>query len=713
MKLDRAKLLIDQGYAVFPCVPNGKKPITMHGFKDAARSHFRAGQWWTQTPEANIGIATGEASGQIAVIDVDIKNGAKGRESLATLKGIAPTLTASTPSGGWHLYYRAPGPLPSRNGLLPGVDLKSDGGYVIGPGSDIDGVPYEFLDPSVPIAPLPAAVLELMTTQTSKRRAQPLDPEESISEGLRNEKLASIAGVMRRKGLGSDEIAATLHAVNAKRCQPPLLEREVEQIAESIAKYPVPVGFGNGDGHGNGNINGNGHHAPVDDEVDDRPPGFTDDALALAFTDKHTLDWRYVAAWGDWLHWDGKRWLKEATLRAFYLSRLVCRQAAARCEKPKIAAKVASAATVAAVERLAKADRRHAATVDQWDQDPWLLNTPGGVVDLKTGQMRTHERSDYITKVTTASAANFGRPNQWMDFLDAVTNGDKELQGYLGRVAGYALTGNTGEHALFFFYGTGANGKSVFLNTLASVLGDYAVNAPMDTFMETRTDRHPTDLAALRGARLVTSIEVENGRRWAESKIKSLTGGDKISARFMRQDFFEYRPQFKLLVAGNHKPGLRDIDEAMHRRLHLVPFTVTIPPEKRDKNLSEKLLAEKDFILQWAIAGCVEWQERGLEPPPCVVSATEEYFEAEDVLGQWIEECCVMNSMVSAKTSELFAAWKEWADKFEGHSGSMKRFSVNLAQRGFEKKKDWHGVMVFSGIGLKNQGDSNVREIVR
>ena len=195
-----------------------------------------------------------------------------------------------------------------------------------------------------------------------------------------------------------------------------------------------------------------------------------------------------------------------------------------------------------------------------------------------------------------------------------MTGGDQELMPTFSAMVGYCLTGVTIEHALFFLYGTGANGKSVFVTTLAMILGDYATNAPMDTFMETRSDRHPTDLAGLRGARFVSSIETEQGRRWAESKLKALTGGDKISARFMRQDFFEYVPQFKLVIAGNHKPTIRSIDEAMRRRLHLIPFTVTIPPERRDRKLTEKLLRERDGILAWAVEGCLDWQRMGLNP---------------------------------------------------------------------------------------------------
>lgn len=426
----------------------------------------------------------------------------------------------------------------------------------------------------------------------------------------------------------------------------------------------------------------------------------TEDALALSFTRRYHRDWRYVAAWGRWLVWDGQRWRTEDTLAATDLIRSVCRQTAVRADNPKVAAKLASAGTVSGVERLARADRRHAATTDEWDADPWLLNTPGGVVDLKTGRMRPHDRADRMTKITTATPS--GDCPIWRQFIDEVTGGDKELQSYLQRMVGYALTGSTQEHALFFLYGTGANGKSVFVNTLATILGDYATNAPMDTFMETRTDRHPTDMAGLRGARFVAAIETEQGKRWAESKLKNLTGGDKISARFMRQDFFEFFPQFKLFVAGNHKPAIRNIDEAMKRRLHLIPFTITVPPERRDKNLQQKLLAERDGILTWAVQGCLDWQRHGrLSPPQRVVDATEEYFEAEDALGRWLDERCVREANAKSLTAELFNDWKQWAEATGEFVGAQRRFSDLLITRGLEKWRNGMGVRGFQGIGLK------------
>ena len=427
----------------------------------------------------------------------------------------------------------------------------------------------------------------------------------------------------------------------------------------------------------------------------------TEDALALSFTRRYHRDWRYVAGWGKWLVWDGQRWRTEDTLAATDLIRSVCRQTALRADNPRVATKLASAGTVSGVERLARADRRHAATTDEWDADPWLLNTQGGVLDLKTGRMRPHERTDRMTKITTATPG--GDCQTWRQFIDEVTGGDKELEFYLQRMVGYALTGSTQEHALFFLYGTGANGKSVFVNTLATILGDYATNAPMDTFMETRTDRHPTDMAGLRGARFVAAIETEQSKRWAESKLKNLTGGDKISARFMRQDFFEFFPQFKLFVAGNHKPAIRNIDEAMKRRLHLIPFTITVPPERRDKNLQQKLLAERDGILAWAVQGCLDWQRHGrLKPPQRVVDATEEYFEAEDALGRWLDERCVRETCAKSLTAELFNDWKQWAEAAGEFVGAQRRFSDQLITRGLEKWRNGMGVRGFQGIGLKH-----------
>lgn len=436
------------------------------------------------------------------------------------------------------------------------------------------------------------------------------------------------------------------------------------------------------------------------------PPPFSDEALALTYAENHADHLRYVAAWGKWLIYRSGCWREDKTLEYFDLSREVCREAAESADGGKIAQDLTAAKKVAAVVTLARADRRLAATVEQWDSNPWLLNTPGGVIDLRTGQARPHRQDDYHTKITAVAPG--GECPRWLAFLDHITGGDKQLQLYLQRLAGYALTGLTREHVFAFIYGPGGNGKSVFLSTLAGILDSYATSAPVETFIASHTERHPTDLASLRGARLVTAVETESGRRWAESKLKQLTGGDKIAARFMRQDFFEYVPQFKLIVAGNHRPGLRNIDEAIRRRLHLVPFGVVIPEDQRDDELPETLRDEWPGILAWAIEGTLEWAGEGLNPPEAVRKATDDYFATEDSLGQWLADNCYDDHAdleAWTATATLFDDWKQWSERAGERPGTVKQFSQALAQRGYERRRHATGRAGFALIKLNPARD--------
>jgi putative DNA primase/helicase len=420
--------------------------------------------------------------------------------------------------------------------------------------------------------------------------------------------------------------------------------------------------------------------------ADARPPEFSDEALALRFAANHAGSARFVAQWGRWLLWTGSYWAFDETMQAFNMARAICRVASAEVptKSKRLAAAIASAKTVAAIISLARVDRRHAATIDQWDTFPWLLNTPGGIVDLLTGAMLPHDPERYMSKITAVAPG--GSCPLWHKFLVEITAGDGKLEAFLQRIAGYSLTGSIRDHALFFAHGTGGNGKGVFLNTLTAIMADYAAVAPIETFIASNSERHPTDLASLRGARLVTAQETEQGRRWAESKIKALTGGDPIAARFMRQDFFTYSPQFKLIIAGNHKPGLRGADEAIRRRFNLVPFTVTIA--KPDTELPEKLKAEWPGILEWAIEGCLEWQCVGLAPPAAARQATAAYLAAEDAIAQWLGECCCLDKRYSARHADLFASWKRWAEASGEIAGSGKRFTQALQDRGFTSGKE-------------------------
>ncbi|MAT65004.1 MAG: hypothetical protein CMN57_05120 [Gammaproteobacteria bacterium] len=400
----------------------------------------------------------------------------------------------------------------------------------------------------------------------------------------------------------------------------------------------------------------------------------TEDSLALTFcAAEPTL--RYVALWNRWMTWTGTTWREDDTLAVYDRIRAHVRRTTDNDRDWM------KAGVVAAVERMAKADRRYAATADQWDTCPWLLNTPSGIVDLRSGALEASDPDQYMTKSTAASPG--GNCPAWLRFLEEITQGDRDYIEFIRRVFGYCASGSVREHAMFFGYGPGGNGKGTLLNTVQRIMGDYATVASMETFTDSHADRHPTDLAMLRGARLVLAQETEEGRAWAESRIKALTGGDPITARYMRQDFFTFEPTFKLFVAGNHKPRLKNVDEAIKRRLYLLPFMVTFKADQRDPDLPEKLMAEAGGILQWIIDGAASYHREGLNPPKVVTDATDQYFAAENLFEQWLEDCCEVAPDRWERPSALFNAWKRYADAANVRPGSQNTFAEHLDNAGF------------------------------
>jgi putative DNA primase/helicase len=421
--------------------------------------------------------------------------------------------------------------------------------------------------------------------------------------------------------------------------------------------------------------------------VADTAPADSEEAIALAFATRHADALRYVSKWSKWFIWDGTCWREDTKRKVYTLSRKLCRETARSSNnKPHVQKTIASAKTRAAVVTLAGEDSRLAAAIDQWDTDPWLLNTPGGVVDLHTGKMRPHRADDYMTMITVVAPG--GDCPRWKKFMNQITGGDGELQRYLQRISGYALTGDTREQQLFFYYGTGNNGKSVWVLVVSYIMNDYHASTSIETFTASKYERHPTELAKLRGKRLVTASETEEGRRWAEARIKELTGGEKIDARFMRQDFFSFYPQFKLLFGGNHMPTLRVVNKAITRRFNRIPFNVTIPDDQVNINLAAELKEEASGILAWMIEGCLEWQRIGLCPPKVVTDATDSYLESQDVLGEWLEECLERDSYGFVSSRDLFNSWRPWADEREEYVGSETKFVGRLEDRGLRKGRN-------------------------
>jgi putative DNA primase/helicase len=429
-------------------------------------------------------------------------------------------------------------------------------------------------------------------------------------------------------------------------------------------------------------------------------PASAEEALALAFAARHEAGLRYVAKWGKWLCFERARWQFDDTLHAYDLVREICREAA--LDTDKSAAAIASAKTVAAVERLARADRRMAVPVNAFDAKPWLFNAGTRTYDLRTGSGRDANPTDYLTRRAGCAVALPDTPHpQWSGFLKRVTADSKELQEFLQRYIGYCCTGLTKEHVFVFCYGTGSNGKSTFINTVARIFGDYATTADTNTFLASRYERHPADLAKLQGARLVIAQETEKGRRWDEAKIKTLTGGDRITARFMRQDYFDFTPTFKLIIVSNYKPRISSVDEAMRRRLLLVPFTEHIPENERDRDLPNKLMTERQAILRWCLDGCLQWQKTGLAPPQAVCVATASYFEDHDTLRLWLDECTHnAGSLAFTRTSDLFPSWKSWCEERNLSSGTIQAFSEALTDKGFKKGRDGAGQRGFANIKL-------------
>jgi len=458
------------------------------------------------------------------------------------------------------------------------------------------------------------------------------------------------------------------------------------------------------------------------DEIDLSHDALATDLGARSFD----RDARHVAGWGKWLFWTGTRWQVDDKRECMDRTRAFLRRRAEdltgwaerkaaeidategedKGDKLRRWAKdqartLRSKNTVAAIESLAQSNPASAARPDDFDDNRLLLGTPGGTVDLRTGDLRQAERGDMLTKLTACAPAAPGtRPERWLAFLHEIFDGDPDLVAFMQRAAGYALTGLTTEHKLLFLYGTGRNGKSVFLNTLFDLWGDYARRAAAETFLNTQGDKHATGLAGLQGARLVAGSELPKGKTWDESTIKDLTGGDVMTARYMRGDFFDFVPQLTLMIAGNNQPSFRGVDEAIRARVVLVPFTVTIPPEKRDKTLPEKLKAEAPEILRWAIDGALAWQERGLDVPAKVATASTEYMDDEDTLGQFLMDETAADPAGFVTTTDLHERFNFWCDRQGLHRWTANTLRKELKGRGWQGHRKTHG-RGFTGLKLR------------
>lgn len=429
---------------------------------------------------------------------------------------------------------------------------------------------------------------------------------------------------------------------------------------------------------------------------------------------------RYSKQRGMFYVWDEGKWKEDSDLLAEDKVKLALRSIAAdimaraggsakELKSAEIEAKIiCSAGKVGAVKGLVQMDRQIAVNVEAFDYEPWVLNTPGGLVNLRTGNVSPHN-PDQLCSKATAVAPDFNMPTPvWDKFLTDVTAGDAPLQRFIQELTGYCLSGSTEEQIFGFIWGPGGNGKGTLLRAVSGIFKDYWKQADMATFTASSNDKHSTDVAMLAGARLVTAQETEGGKRWDEQKVKALTGGDPITARFMRENNFTFKPQFKLLFVGNHRPEIRDVDPAMVRRIIMVPFTHV--PAHIDKKLDDKLEHEWPGILAWMIRGCLSWQAAGeIVVPPVAAAFTAEYFEDEDDIGEWLRLRTEKDPTSKVLMADLFRDYREWANSNGGFVKSRKRLSAALQIRGFDRwRQAKTGARGYVGIKIMDREEMGI-----
>ena len=440
----------------------------------------------------------------------------------------------------------------------------------------------------------------------------------------------------------------------------------------------------------------------------------TDLGNSERLVDRHGKDFGYIHPWGRYIVYDGTRHrvddngavrrMGKETVRSIYGEGEKEPDDAKRKDIVQHAFRSESRNRIDAMIDLAKDEVPVAP--DMLDADPWKLNVLNGTVDLRTGELLPHSRADLITKITQVRYDPDAKAPVFEEFLEKVLP-NEELRKFVQKAIGYSLTGDISEHALFFLHGSGANGKTTLMNVVLGVTGDYGKQAAPDLLVA-KGNSHPTELADLFGARFVASTEVEDGRKLAENLTKQLTGGDRIKARRMRQDFWEFDPTHKIWLSANHKPEVRGTDYAIWRRIKLIPFGVSIPKVDQDPKLPEKLKDEMPGILAWAVRGCLKWQAEGLGEPKEVTQATEGYRAEQDVLAAFIEECCVVETGAWVKFSDLYAAYQAWGAESGEPTETKRKFGNRLTERGFNKDNGTDNVAIRRGLALLYEGGTGL-----
>jgi putative DNA primase/helicase len=729
------------GWHVFPVRPD-KKPYTPNGLYDASNDPAVVTRWWTQFPNAAIGLRTGAESGVI-VLDVDI--GKDGFETLARQTaehGALPeTIASITGGGGRHYFFNHPG-TPVRNTvgrtdespLGRGLDFRGDGGYVILPPSKhASGNLYAWETPPISVQPaaLPAWIFEKLNNRAPRSGTglgNPVAATDAILDGGRNDALFKVATVLRAQGMEEEDILLLLITHNA-RCQPPLEDNELRAIARSACRYeagPQLVEEWDESNTSNALISGGKPlRGPSERDIQE-----TDLGNAYRLVERHGNDLRYVSDWKKWLVWTGSNWQADESLEVDRrcndtAEAIVAEVRAVGAELAALTSEIQAETQAAASsvdsgggvdpyaldrkrqraqqladmvkfltkharesqsERALVSMRKRAATlsevaisVDQLDRETMLLNCSNGTLDLRTGNLRPHNRGDLLTRFTGVPYHPEAPCDRWTSFLLEIMEGDQEMVDYLQRAVAYSLTGSVAHQCVFFLLGGGQNGKSSFIEVLQALLGPYAGTASPDVLTE--GDRHKTELVTFCGRRFMYIGEPKN-KRLDTDRLKRLASAEPILARRMREDEWTFTPTHKLWIAANVQPSISEADQGTWRRLHMVPFNYIVPAHKKVPDFAQRaLIPELPGILAWAVRAVADVMENGLRPPQKIIDATNEYREEEDVLGNFISETCQLGPGFTVGAQELYDHFTAWAERSGNFRVGSKTFYRGMAQK--------------------------------
>jgi putative DNA primase/helicase len=695
------------------CSSPGKHPLTPNGLDDASNDPATITRWWPRWPKANIG----ERTDNRPRIDIDLLDVAEelARDTALPLE----TPVVCTPSGGLHIGLATETPVQSRTLYLEDGrklgELKAARAYVVIPPSAIGGKTYRRLSPNA-VLPLrvddPVEWLRKLLSAFGFALAHDRPGSHRDYEALagvvhqgegRHNALVSYAGKVWVEGMAPETLVDLLRVMNERQIRPPIPERELMDIATHFIEgrqqrrdndHPVMVSH---------------EHAPIH-KAFPRTDAGNGELFAHLYGDRVRFDHRRRR----WLVWGGHWWsddndaevrrLAKTAVRHRYLLATTIADLNERAAESRFAVASENRQRLDALLAQAQTEPPISDAGEFWDRDPWLLGVANGVVDLRSGILRGGSPQDRITLHSDVPFEPDARCPRWLRFLDEIFGGDQELIDYIWRAVGYSLTGDTSEQCVFTCYGSGANGKSVFLTSLRAVAGSYAYNAPFSTFELEARSSIPNDLAALAGRRQVTASETNEGVRLNEGRLKALTGCDPVTARFLHGEFFTFRPVAKFWLAVNHKPKVTDDSYGFWRRVRLIPFLQQFKGQAEDKNLATHLVKDLPGILIWAVRGAVAWHERGLEPPDAVLNATESYRTESDPLAQFFQEQCILeDGCITAATAayKAYGAWAVEQGMSERERLTSTAFGRRMADR-FEKRHARSG-NVYVGVGLLSE----------